>query len=49
MKILYIQFEDGSNPYICKTKKAFNTIQRHYNLVKLCEIYGIEYWLAKEL
>lgn len=44
----HIQFEDGSNPYICKTEKAFRGIQKHYNLVKLRECYGIRYWLAKK-
>lgn len=40
----HIQFEDGSNPYICTTKKAFKFMLKRYNLVKLRE----GFWLAKE-
>lgn len=31
----HIEFEDGSNPYICKTDKEFKKMQRRYNLVKI--------------
>lgn len=45
----HIQFEDGSNPYICKTEKNFKNIQKRYNLVKIRESYGIGNWLATEV
>lgn len=44
----HIQFEDGCNPYICKTEKAFNDMRKRYNLVKLRENHGIGYWLAQK-
>lgn len=44
----HIQFEDGSNPYICTTEKAFKFMLKRYNLQKLRESNGIGYWLAKE-
>ena len=44
----HIQFEDGSNPYICTTEKAFRFMQKRYNLVKLGENDHIVNWLAKE-
>ena len=28
-----IQFEDGSNPYICKTEEDFERIKNKYDLV----------------
>lgn len=31
----HIQFEDGSNPYICKTEQEFKKMQRTYNLVQI--------------
>ena len=43
----HIQFENGSNPYICKTAEAFSDIKKRYNLVYLSESNGIGYWLAK--
>lgn len=43
----HIQFEDGSNPYICTTEKAFKFMLKRYKLVKLYESYGIGYWLVK--
>lgn len=30
MRWQHIQYEDGSNPYICKTEKEFNRIKRKY-------------------
>lgn len=48
MQWQHIQFEDGSNPYICKTPKAFSAMEKRYNLVFLREVYGIGYWLAKK-
>ncbi|MCM1168224.1 MAG: hypothetical protein NC401_19740 [Ruminococcus sp.] len=44
----HIQFSDGSNPYICTTEKAFKYMQKHYNLVKLGDGFGIGYWIVKE-
>ena len=38
-----IQFEDGSNPYICTTEKSFLKMQRKYHLVKIKE----NFWLVK--
>ncbi len=31
----HIQFNDGGNPYICKTEKELKRIQKKYNLVKI--------------
>ena len=30
-----IHFSDGSNPYICKTEKEFNRLNKKYNLLHL--------------
>lgn len=38
----HIQFEDGSNPYICTTGESFKWIRRHYNLVKIKD----GFWMA---
>lgn len=40
----HIQFDNGSNPYISKTKSNFEYMQNKYNLVKIKE----NFWLAKE-
>lgn len=40
----HIKFEDGSNPYICKTDKELDRMKRKYNLVQL----GGNFWLAKD-
>lgn len=39
-----ILFENGSNPYICKTEKEFNRIKRKYKLEQLTNMT----YLAKE-
>ena len=39
----HIKFEDGGNPYICKTEKEFNRIKKKYNLVEIQN----NFWLAK--
>lgn len=39
----HIQFEDGSNPYICMTEKEFKRIKKKYNLVKIKD----NFWLVK--
>ena len=39
----HIEFEDGSNPYICKTAKAMDWMRQKYNLVPLRD----NFWLAK--
>lgn len=39
----HIEFEDGSNPYICKTEKEFNRIKNKYGLVEIQK----NFWLAK--
>ena len=44
----HIRFENGCNPYICKTEKAFKFMQKRYNLVKLRESNGIGFWLSKK-
>ena len=41
----HIQFEDGSNPYICTTENDFKRMQKHYNLVKIKD----GFWMAKKL
>ena len=38
----HIQFEDGSNPYICTTEKEFERIQKKYELRKIKD----GFWLA---
>lgn len=38
-----IKFEDGGNPYICKTEKEFNRIKGKYNLVNIAN----NVWFAK--
>lgn len=40
----YIQFENGSNPYICTEEKNFKRMRRKYRLVKIED----GYWLAKK-
>lgn len=40
----HIQFENGSNPYISKTKSNFEYMQNKYNLVNIKD----NFWLAKE-
>ena len=40
----HIDFEDGGNPYICMTEKAFNRIEKKYNLEKV----GKNLWIAKD-
>lgn len=39
----HINFEDGSNPYICKTEKELERMKREYDLVQL----DVNFWLAK--
>lgn len=39
----HIEFENGSNPYICMTEENFNKIKEKYNLVKISD----NFWLAK--
>ena len=39
----HIEFEDGSNPYICTTEETFNYIKNKYNLVNV----DGRFWLAK--
>lgn len=39
----HIEFEDGSNPYICTTEKEFMRIRNKYNLVGIKE----NFWIAK--
>lgn len=40
----HIKFEDGSNPYICKTDKELERMKRKYDLVQL----DGNFWLAKD-
>lgn len=40
----HIQFENGSNPYICKTDKELERMKRKYDLVQL----DGNFWLAKD-
>lgn len=37
-----IEFEDGSNPYICTTEKNFKWMQKHYTLEKIKD----GFWIA---
>ncbi len=46
MKWQHIQFEDGSNPYICKTEKEFNRIKRRYG--KRLEKIQERFWIVRE-
>ena len=39
----HIEFEDGSNPYICTTEKEFERIRNKYNLVAIKQ----NFWSAK--
>ena len=39
----HIEFEDGSNPYICITEENFNYMKNKYNLVNV----DGRFWLAK--
>jgi hypothetical protein len=39
----HIEFENGGNPYICKTEKEFNRMKAKYNLVHIQN----NFWLAK--
>lgn len=39
----HIEFEDGSNPYICTTEKEFKRIRNKYNLIGIKE----NFWIAK--
>lgn len=39
----HIQFEDGSNPYICKTEDEFKRMQEKYNLEQIKE----GFWIAR--
>lgn len=40
----YIEFANGSNPYISKTKEDFEWMQNHYKLTQLRD----GFWLAEE-
>lgn len=40
----HIEFVNSGNPYICKTEKAFEKIQRKYDLENIKD----GFWLAKE-
>ena len=40
----HIQFENGSNPYICMTEKSFNYMKKKYDLVLIKD----GFWLAKQ-
>lgn len=40
-----ILFADGSNPYICKTQKEFDRIERKYKLKRIKE----KFFIAEEL
>lgn len=44
MNWINILFEDGSNPYICKTEKEFKRIKRKYKLKQLTQCT----YIAKE-
>ena len=44
----HIEFDNGSNPYICKTEKEFKRIERKYNLIKIKDGLWHTFWLAKE-
>lgn len=39
----HIEFEDGSNPYICTTEKEFERIRNKYNLVTIKQ----NFWIVK--
>ena len=39
----HIEFEDGSNPYICKTEAEFKRIQAKYCL----KLIKCNFWIAK--
>ena len=41
----HIEFEDGSNPYICKTEEEFNRMKYKYDLVEIKK----SFWLAKNV
>lgn len=41
----HIQFEDGSNPYICITEKAFKYMKNKYKLIPIKN----KFWLAKNI
>lgn len=47
MKWQHIQYENGSNPYICTTEKEFNRIKRKYG--KRLEKIQDGFWIVREV
>lgn len=39
----HIEFENGCNPYICKTKEEFDRINKKYGLLEIQQ----NFWFAK--
>lgn len=39
----HIEFENGSNPYICTTEESFEWMAEHYDLEQIKE----NFWIAK--
>lgn len=44
MRWQHIQYEDGSNPYICKTEKEFKRIKRKYG--KRLQLIEDGFWIV---
>ena len=47
MKWQHIQYEDGSNPYICKTEKEFKRLKRKYG--KRLQQIQEGFWIVREM
>ncbi len=47
MKWQHIQYENGSNPYICKTEKEFKRLKRKYG--KRLQQIQEGFWIVREL
>lgn len=47
MRWYHIQFEDGSNPYICKTEKEFERMKRKYG--KRLQQIKENFWIVREV
>lgn len=47
MRWYHIQFDDGSNPYICKTEKEFERLKRKYG--KRLQQIKENFWVVMEV